>query len=351
MRIAIVTQPLISNYGGLLQNWALQTVLRREYPGADVITVDQIDSQAPLYIRIGSAIKRKLTGRNKTIYTPDKFALFRSKFIKSTPKARSLKDFRKLDRLLKPDAYIVGSDQVWRPSMVHNIYANFLSFTKCTRKIAYAASFGINLWEFSPEETALCSKLIKEFTAISVREKDGVYLCTEHLGCNAKHVLDPTLLLDAEDYMPLLSDFPASTTEKIFTYILDSNSEKRSFVKQMLKDCHEQNAAHDANGEMPGERPSVEEWLAGIKDAKMVICDSFHGMAFSIIFNKEFYVLGNSQRGNSRLNSLLDLFGLSDRLITDISEAKALPEIDWQKVNQKRKDLILESLKFLHSAL
>lgn len=351
MRIAIVTQPLISNYGGLLQNWGLQTVLRREYPGVDVVTFDQVDSVAPLYLRIGSAIKRMLTLHGTAEHQLSKFDCFRNEQINATAKAKSLRDFKRLDRRYAPKAYIVGSDQVWRPSMVHDLEANFLSFTKCSTKIAYAASFGVDSWEFSTKQTQRCRKLLRNFTAVSVREIDGVSLCEKYLDCKACHVLDPTLLLGADDYANIISDDSCASMDYVFTYILDSDSGKRSFVGSCTDVLSERNAAHDVNGNMPSEALSVEEWLVGIRDASMVICDSFHGVAFSIIFNKEFYVLGNSLRGNSRLNSLLTLFGLNERMVSTYAEAKTLSPIDWERVNLLRNKLVSESLNFLHSAL
>lgn len=350
MRIAIVTQPLISNYGGLLQNWALQTILRCEYPSADVITFDQVESLAPQYLRIASAMKRYLIGRKQTSYRT-KFDEFREQHIKATAKAHSMKDFVRLDRKYAPDVYIVGSDQVWRPSMVYNLDANFLSFAKSAKKIAYAASFGIDTWEFTPRQTSRCRDLIKQFTAISVRERDGIKLCADYLNCEATHVLDPTLLLEASDYNSLFPKSEVSAYKYVFTYILDTDSNKRAIIKEIVGKRPERNAAHDMNGLMPQARPSVEEWLSLIRDSELVICDSFHGAAFSIIFNKQFYILANPHRGNSRLISLLSLFGLEDRIIASMADTKAAAPIDWARVNLRRKELIANSLSFIHSAL
>lgn len=348
MNIAIVTQPLMGNYGGLLQNWALQTVLRREFPGAEVITFDQVDCLAPLYLRVGSKMKGFLTGRKK-IEMPTKFDEFRTMHINATKKARSFCDFKRLDRWYKPDVCIVGSDQVWRPSMAFNLNANFLAFSKCSKKIAYAASFGVGSWTFTPQETARCRKLVKDFAAISVREKDGMKLCIEHFGREARLVLDPTMLLSAEDYSSLAGGEEAGRKEYIFTYILDTGSEKRRIVKTLLGGLPEINGAFDIEGKQPSERLSVEQWIAGIRDAEKIICDSFHGAAFSILFNKDFYVLANPQRGNSRLTSLLSIFGLNNRMITSIEDVRSLPPVDWTTVNSRRAELIADSLTFLHT--
>lgn len=350
MKIAIVTQPLISNYGGLLQNWALQTVLRREFSEVEVLTFDQVDCVAPLYIRVGSRIKSFLTGR-KSVNRATKFDEFRTKHINATEKARSLQDFKRMDRVFRPNVYIVGSDQVWRPSMSFCMDANFLAFTKCKKKIAYAASFGIDTWEFTRRQTVRYRKLVNDFTAVSVREKGGISLLAKYLSCKASHVLDPTMLLCAEDYIGLSCAIPQRADEYIFTYILDSSPDKRRLVKRLVETGNECNAAFDMEGAMPRERPSVEQWINDIRYAKCVICDSFHGVAFSIIFNKDFYVLPNQQRGNSRLTSLLDSFGLSERLIKTSDEALSLPSIDWKRVNQIRTEKIAESLAFLRQSI
>lgn len=351
MRIAIITQPLMSNYGGLLQNWALQTVLQREYPGANVVTFDQVDSLAPLYLRVASNIKHRLVGSTSKTHRTI-FDDFREKHINATTKARSIKDFIRFDKKYSPDAYIVGSDQVWRPSMVFNLYANFLSFTTCAKKIAYAASFGVDSWEFTSMQTERCRRLIKDFAAVSVREKDGIRLCSNYLGCTSQHVLDPTLLLYAEDYESLFPEaYNNSNYNYAFTYILDTNANKQITVKKIIGNRTECNAAYNAEGLMVQCRPSVEEWLTWLRDAEVVICDSFHGVAFSIIFNKSFYVLENPQRGNSRINSLLYQFGLEDRIVNSSTNLCNIPSINWMTVNNRRRELIEKSINFLRESM
>ncbi len=349
MRIAIVTQPLMENYGGLLQNWALQRVLYREFPGAEVVTFDQVDWAAPWYLRAGHAVKSLFRKADIREETP--FDLFRRR-INATEKVRTIRGFRSLDRKYRPDVYIVGSDQVWRPGMVHLMDANFLGFAKCQRKVAYAASFGVDSWEFSDVQTARCGKLISDFSAVSVREADAVRLCDKHLGMKAIHVLDPTMLLSPGDYSEITT--PLSDSQGyIFTYILDSSTIKRQAVVHICKEMGlgEKAAANDSDGNMVYPKLSVEEWLGSIRDSRLVVCDSFHGAAFSILFNRDFVVLENPQRGNNRITSLLDIFGLSGRLVASGEDAIALPPIDWDKVNRLKEQWVEKSLNFLHSSL
>lgn len=350
MKIAIITQPLISNYGGLLQNWALQQALKKINSEWKVITFDQVDSVAPLYLRLGSRVKQMFGLKKRTNFL-NSFELFRTTYINATTKAKSLRDFKRFDRLYKPDAYITGSDQVWRPRMTNILSANFLGFTQCPIKLAYAASFGTDNWEFSEEETAISKRLIGQFKGISVREDSGVTLCQTYLNKKAEHLLDPTLLLEPNDYKSLLAEEEILTTPYIFTYILDTSSEKQAIVKSIIGQEVENNACYDANGHLPKVRMSVEQWIKGIIYSDLVVCDSFHGVAFSIIFNKDFIVLNNPERGNTRIESILRQFDLTDRLINCTRENALVKPIDWERINKRRKELKIKSINFIKANL
>ena len=226
---------------------------------------------------------------------------------------------------------IVGSDQVWRleyfqSSWGANISNAFLSFTKGwdIKRIAYAASFGVDFWEYNDSDTLVCAEAAKTFDAISVREDSGVDLCRERLGVEATHVLDPTLLLSKDDYMKLVS--AANTPQSpgnMLCYILDQTAFKTEVINRISATQHltpfNVNAQVD-NSALPVEQriqPPLEAWLRGFYDAKFVVTDSFHACVFSIIFGKPFIAIGNASRGMTRFTSLLRLFGLESRLITE----------------------------------
>src|SRR5690606_15864360 len=102
------------------------------------------------------------------------------------------------------DTYIVGSDQCWRPKYSPNITNYFLDFLNDKQnviRISYAASFGTSDWEFNEPETKMCRDLIQKFDAVSVRESSGIELCQKYLDKEAQHVLDPTMLLELDDYI------------------------------------------------------------------------------------------------------------------------------------------------------
>lgn len=107
------------------------------------------------------------------------------------------------------DAFVVGSDQIWRPHFFPHIEEAFLSFARGwdVKRVAYAPSFGTDTWEYSAAQTARCARLLKDFDAVSVREQSGVALCRRHLGVSARHVPDPTMLLPASDYSAIIDDY------------------------------------------------------------------------------------------------------------------------------------------------
>ena len=205
------------------------------------------------------------------------------------------------------EAIIVGSDQVWRPKYNYRIEDMFLKFAEKlpVRRIAYAASFGVDNWEYTSKQTFECAALAKKFDAISVREESGVKLCKEHLGVDATWVLDPTLLLTKEDYESICRDTPVCNEKYIAVYVLDENEnvtatyEKESAARGLVvKKFHA-----DSESTL-----TVPEWLAMFRDASFVVTDSFHGTVFSIICGKEFKCIYNEGRGAARFESLLNLY-------------------------------------------
>ena len=343
MKIAIITQPLHRNYGGLLQNFALQQILIKM--GHQPITFDQVGWLPPVLVKLKIKIKSFLSPN-------DCFEKFIKKYIHTTSKAKSEEDFRRLDLIIKPDAYIVGSDQVWRPQ--YNIFldSSYLSFTDCKKKIAYAASFGTDLWEYEDKDVDKFKCLLNKFSAVSVREKSAITLCREHFNLDPKLVLDPTLLLNSSDYDLLIDKNKQIKSKFVFTYILNSSESKRRFVDNYCCNfsCCEVAASFDMNGKNC-HGMSVENWVFYIKNSSFVICDSFHGTAFSIIMHKPFVVLSNLERGNTRMISLLELLGLQDRLICDYRDIEKLPNIDWNEVDSKIKIFRKESLSFIKKSL
>lgn len=233
----------------------------------------------------------------------------------SLTRPRTLWFQRDIVQKYKLDCIVVCSDQVWRPLYNRHIEDMFLDFLSGMelKRIVYAASFGTDEWEFTTNHTKNCAPLAQQFDAISVREASGMVLCINHLNIEATHVLDPTLLLTAEDYAGLCTDIPRKEPF-VLAYILEQNEEKLKMIQAFADSQGLPYFIQSADAEVSDD-DSIELWLSRFRDAVYVITDSFHGTAFRINFKKDFFVFGNKGRGNSRFYSLLGLFELDNRII------------------------------------
>lgn len=263
------------------------------------------------------------------------------------------------------DTIVVGSDQIWRRSYarriwktdIQNVFLRFASEWKIQR-IAYAASFGIDRWDYTAKETEECASLAKKFVGISVREDTGITLCSNYLGVKAEHVLDPTMLLSKDDYIKLIEQSKVSKNEgTLFSYILDRNTEKDNLIERVALDHNMQpySITLSTDYSLPVEKrinPSVETWLRAFYDAQLVVTDSFHGCVFSIIFGKPFIALGNTKRGMSRFNSLLKMFGLEDHLVQNMNDCSSMKLYSLTEKNNERLETFQKlSMNFLRKTL
>lgn len=367
MKIGILTQPLQANYGGLLQNYALQQTLVRA--GHEVETIDWEGGsglRAMLYrmkVRVlhaflpnrFSPLKYKPNNNEQAIIQRNTNH-FINTYINHTEAIHSYDGFVRQAAKGGYDAYVVGSDQCWRPCYNAFLPSMFLDFVqdKQVKRIAYAASFGTDKWEFSPQQTAVCASLAQKFDLVTVREDSGVTLCKDYLGVDAVHVLDPTMLLSKEDYIQIIEKEQEPKSDgTLFNYILDPDAKKSTFIDkvaqenglkvfQVLPKCQaETRTRKDVKSRIDDcVFPGVSTWLRAFMDAEMTVVDSFHGMVFSIIVNKPFWVIGNAHRGMSRFTSLLKVFHLENRLLdaSGLDDVDLSQSIDWESVNEILKE-------------
>ena len=381
MKIGILTQPLYENYGGLLQCFALQTILKRLGHEPWIIRRDVYRKEFTWLERVFFNVKQvikvflgkkfvNLLSQKKVSYVKKNTKYFISECINPKTEIITTTEHLKNYHLTnKFDAYIVGSDQVWRPIYSPCITNYFLDFFPTNdnnvKRLAYAASFGIDDWEFSEEETKTCRDLLQKFDAISVREDSAVLLCDKYLNrADAVHVLDPTMLLDKEDYIRLVEkENEPKSPGNLFCYILDEDEKKNEIIEVIAKKTSAIPFTQMPKCKISYENlkdrledcvyPTVTAWLRAFMDAEMVVTDSFHGCVFSIIFNKPFIVYGNKGRGMARFHSLLSIFGLENRLITNSEDAlRVINEpINWEAVNAKKKEWQEKSYNFLKKNL
>lgn len=377
MKIGILTLPLNNNYGGLLQCFALQKVLKSL--GHDAWVVQRGYVNRSIIWRIFHYVRQTmkvLLGRKFVHLLPSKeikyirknTSNFISNYIEPTTEhIRTNKQLANFHFSNKFDAYVVGSDQVWRPCYspcITNYFFDFISPNEKVKRVAYAASFGVDEWEFTEKETIICGDLLRLFNAVSVRENTAIALCSNNWGReDVIQVLDPTMLLEKEDYIRIVEkENEPKSPGNLFCYILDESSEKNQVVESIASRIDAVSFTQMPKCEITYENlrdrlddcvyPSVTAWLRAFMDADMVVTDSFHGCVFSIIFNKPFWVIGNEGRGLARFNSLLSLFELQSRMINSSSMPTDITDpIDWSQVNAIRRKWIETSLNFLKNNL
>ena len=385
MKLAIITQPLFDNYGGILQCYALQTILQRM--GHEVIVLRRYGMPLNTWIFLlrcvsflKCIIRRYLLGQKQWAiitpwalwYVPDKskwlygsrrlLAQFIDKHFQQSSPLTSTDDMARWANTHPCDAFVVGSDQVWRGAYNADVTESFCSFLPDTdprRRIVYAASFGTEYVDISPEKLPECRRLAQFFSAVSVREQSAIRLAKEALGIEPQWVLDPTMLLTADDYRSLWQH-EESQWEGITTYVLDASEEKSQIQHDVSQTLSlPVNALMlppiDQDGKLVDMIP-VEGWLKAFAQASFVITDSFHGCVFSIIHRKPFIAIANRERGIDRFTSLLGYFGLMDRLIFSLEEyqqkrSSLLTPIDYVPIVQKHEEARAASLTFLREAL
>ncbi len=335
MKIGLLTQPLGHNYGGILQAYALKTVLERrghrvvlfdwysrlEHPWRELINICKrtilkyvVGKDIPVFYELS----KKIACRRLLKFVDDRFD---KRYVRRWgPKCVS-----------GLDAVVVGSDQVWRPEYNRGtlIGHNFLDFCQDDdiRRVAYAASFGTDKCEFTDDQIKAFSPLLQKFDGVSVREDSGVRLCRELFGVEALHLPDPTLLLDKSDYMALAGIAPADKPRGgLLAYILDETEDTRHLIGRISTErslkAFRCNTQYENRKAPLRERiqPPLEDWLRAFYDADFVVADSFHAAVFSLIFAKPFVIIGNEGRGLARFDSLLNKFQCRGNMILSPSE-------------------------------
>lgn len=371
MRTAIVTLPLHTNYGGILQAYALRRVL--EDMGHEAVVLDR-RSKYPL-----PKAYKYLTRSVRKVLHPGGVEVFRECRMRREYPVVSASLQRFVDERIAPrhidsykdvrqgeyDAFVVGSDQVWRPKYQLDPEDAFLGFTKGwdVKRVAYAASFGTDELEYDYTQLEKCAALLGDFDGVSVRERSAVVMCDEWFDCNdAVHVLDPVMLLSADDYMKIASVSDVHECRgRLLCCFLD-RSQAKDAVASRIASAASLEVFRSCGDPFDRTRPledrilpSVEEWLMRFADAEFIVTDSFHACVLAILFHKPFAVVKNPSRGVTRLDSLLEMFSMQDRMVCgidpeDTCESLFVP-VDWSQTDSIIQSRRQESMDFIYASL
>lgn len=347
MKIALITYHYSNNKGAFMQTYALCRYLAER--GHELIIIDVRQEEGTNLGLFGKLAKEAIVSYRlkkdiAQLYPP------------LTRRYQSLQELQ--EDPPAADCYIVGSDQVWNPNISKDLmYAYFLDFgSKETRRVSYASSFGLSIWTIKDKEiNDHIKELLHSFNSLSVREQEGQILCEKEFGIKPTIVLDPTFL--NADYKELIGNI--EPRKEILCYKINKTVDFWENAPKMGEVMGLPLALLNYNYPHKGFRycfpPSLKTWMKRIAAAEFVITDSFHGVAFSIINQKQFVVTLNHNDRDSRLINLIRLFHLEDRMFDSVEEMvnnhrwEAL--IDYSivsKVVEKYRD---ESRQYLNNAL
>lgn len=352
----------VYNVGAGLQAYALVTYLKGQ--GYDAQILDYKPEYLTRHYRLNVVanprfdkpvvrqlyLLAKLPGRLRALKSRKKqeFDAFRKQYLPVTD--RSFSSNEELRKNCPPaDAYIAGSDQIWNPLFPNGKDpAFYLDFVHDGKKISYAASFAVQ--EIPQEMLDAVRDRLSSFDAVSVREKSGAAIL-ERMGIPGVQVCDPVFLLPQNAWNELIGD-TSSVKISLFVYDFDNSSLIADLAGQIAQEKHIPVLSYFSRSYADRvEESGPVQFLRNIAGSAVVLSNSFHATAFSLILHKEFYVVGRKEAINSRMVDLLEELGLSDRYLTEPGDWKKAAPIDWDRVDLLLNRQITRSKTFLREAL
>lgn len=380
-----------NNYGGLAQAYALCKYLNASGVDAEILNYkkqkglsgsfkDRLDAQVNstgirAIIQKGSYIaswlfnkrvaalnkKRIKKYHNELEIRKLKFQEFRDRI----PHSKEYTIETIADSLEKYDIFISGSDQIWKPGVIQDAFVlRFVPDNK--KKVSYATSIAISGIQKRAWFSRYLQENLSDYNAISVRECETAQELQHILKRDVSWVVDPTLLLDKSEWNHLVAE--RVVNEKyLFAYFLGKSEKQRKFVTDFAKNnglkivnlpfaAGEYVEADQKFGDYRLFDIGIPEFFSLIKYAEIVFTDSFHAVCFSRVFEKNFYVMdrkvqSNGDKMNSRIESILQIMGLPDRMVCEDAPNCLQDEIDYIQVEKHLSPYIERSKQFLRDAL
>lgn len=363
-KVGIMTIYRADNCGAVLQALALQTCIRRQGLACEVINYATIVS-TPRFYGFSWTLRGIASGFRFFLLTviPEArkcrlFNRFRRQHLVLSKSYRSLADLEEAPY----DTIVVGSDQIWNPEINKGDKAYLLAFGGASiKRIAYAPSLAGHI--LTKSERRLLAGALACYSHVSARERDGAEQLAAILDQSVPVLLDPTLLLTAEDYgqFEWADHRKLTAAPYICCYCVGFYNHKlvsiaESFGKQLkLRIVYLCNEVYQA-GKFPGQFREVaapDIFLTCIRHAFLVVTNSYHGSVFSIIYRRPFYVMTRGAAA-TRMNLLLSTLGISDRIISgdgDVLSFCSDSDIDYVTVGARLDNLRTASLHFLNTSL
>lgn len=357
MKIGIITITELENFGNRLQNFALQEIIAQY--GAAVETVPNLINygyrrkRSYIWKQFALGLLNHSLGKTSALMMKKiAFDKFDRRYFTFCPLAATLTDIpTMLDE--KYDYFIAGSDQIWNPYFTFNFDFNFLTFAKYDKRIAYAASFGV---EKIPDKMRSAFRTyLNGLKCISVREYAGQNIVKELTGNQCKVLLDPTLLRTSEQWIQMERKPRWIKGNERFVLLyclgddtLKSKSLKRILLSQQYSDCKMVDINDMNDWRKYAIAPDHFIWL--IHHAQLVITDSFHATVFSILFEKSFLYAQRKDENISMASRVSSLKWLLDFPFPD-NEIIHPTQQDIARVQMALKKRKKEAIQYLKDAL
>ena len=366
MKVDVITRHAVANYGSIIQAYATQKVIEDLGYECDIINYVREDEKdrniSKTLLKNSAKWNKNFVTRMifKIIQDPNyyisykKFCKFRKKLLKETIEYNTIEQLK--NNLPDADIFCTGSDQVWGPIGTSEYdEAYFLKFVPNDKKtIAYSSSFGKK--DNNKSVIGNLKYLLSDYSKLLVREDTAVDIIKNAGFENVEQVVDPVLLLKDVDFDKIIEE-PKIKEDYILVYQLHDNKKFEKYTQKIAKEKNMKLIRVSpslTNFFKCGKTvylPTPREFLGYIKNAKFIITDSFHGTAFSLIFNKKFVDIP-PQNGITRIESVLRVFGLENRLVKNYDEYDILDkDIDYDRVNAIIDAQRLSSLQKLKDAL
>lgn len=359
MKIKTITCHDVYNAGASLQAFALQEYLMRKGHDVEIIdykpeylsrhysltTVNNPKYDKPILREL--YILAKLGRRIQARKSPKKLAFdtFTNEYLHLTKKRyRTISDLK--SDCPEADLYFAGSDQIWNPLFPNGkdpaFFLDFVSEKK--KKASYAASFAVD--ELNEEDQARIREYLKTFGNISVREASAINIL-DKMGVSGTHVCDPVFLLYSKDWKKYVKA-PENEKGYIFVYDFDSNK----IIQEKVRGYAEKNdlfivSAFPFEGGTYVNNMGPLEFLGTIVNADLVVSNSFHATAFSLIFHVPFLVFNRKESINARILDLLQYFETADVMI-DINRQITKPEFNWEDIDEKMNRFACDSKNYIN---
>ncbi|WP_347862243.1 polysaccharide pyruvyl transferase family protein [Salimicrobium sp. PL1-032A] len=359
-KIGVITLNGYFNYGNRLQNYALEQILNKNGCYVETIWIDSKKlMRSTINQRIRVFVKKNLIDpfyRWEEFLNDKKrlenFEMFSLKYLNEKRYLSKKNTFQESD-INTFDYFIVGSDQVWNPHYTSNSELYLLSFVPPHKRIAYAPSFGIST--IPSDYKKVIQTYLLNYKNISVREEEGSRIIKDLTGKNVPVVLDPTLLLSNKEWMSIAQP-PTNKPKKnyIVTYFLGEVSDERQKYIDRVTEKYNYKIIKLANKHDEFYQTDPGGFVDLIKDASLVLTDSFHGTVFSIIFERPFIVFERENKHGSmrsRIDTLLRITNLESRNVENLEMRDEVTNIDFRSAKNQLETEKTKSIDYLKNAL